>query len=81
MIQSDGRKNYYSRKSKEIYLKRNNKLILIVNYCEYIYYFFFIDEVQLKENIVKDANLMINRMNTEISYNSFIKSKGYSTSY
>lgn len=66
---------------KRYILKRNNKLILVVNYCEYIYYFFFTDEVQLKENIVKDANLMINRMNTEISYNSFIKSKGYSTSY
>lgn len=66
---------------KRYILKRNNKLILIVNYCEYVYYFFFTDEVQLKENIVKDANLMINRMNTEISYNSFIKSKGYSTSY
>lgn len=66
---------------KKYILKRNNKLILVVNYCEYVYYFFFTDEVQLKENIVKDANLMINRMNTEISYNSFIKSKGYSTSY
>lgn len=66
---------------KRYILKRNNKLILVVNYCEYVYYFFFTDEVQLKENIVKDANLMINRMNTEISYNSFIKSKGYSTSY
>lgn len=66
---------------KRYILKRNNKLILVVNYCKYVYYFFFTDEVQLKENIVKDANLMINRMNTEISYNSFIKSKGYSTSY
>lgn len=66
---------------KRYILKRNNKLILVVNYCEYIHYFFFTNEVQLKENIVKDANLMINRMNTEISYNSFIKSKGYSTSY
>lgn len=66
---------------KRYILERNNKLILVVNYCEYVYYFFFTDEVQLKENIVKDANLMINRMNTEISYNSFIKSKGYSTSY
>lgn len=66
---------------KRYILKRNNKLILVVNYCEYVYYFFFTDEVQLKENIVKDANLMINRMNTEILFNSFIKSKGYSTSY
>lgn len=76
-----GEKIIKAENQKRYILKRNNKLILIVNYCEYVYYFFFTDEVQLKENIVKDANLMINRMNTEISYNSFIKSKGYSTSY
>lgn len=76
-----GEKNIKAENQKRYILKRNNKLILVVNYCEYVYYFFFTDEVQLKENIVKDANLMINRMNTEISYNSFIKSKGYSTSY
>lgn len=76
-----GEKIIKAENQKRYILKRNNKLILVVNYCEYVYYFFFTDEVQLKENIVKDANLMINRMNTEISYNSFIKSKGYSTSY
>lgn len=76
-----GEKIIIAENQKRYILERNNKLILVVNYCEYVYYFFFTDEVQLKENIVKDANLMINRMNTEISYNSFIKSKGYSTSY
>lgn len=76
-----GEKIIKAENQKRYILERNNKLILVVNYCEYVYYFFFTDEVQLKENIVKDANLMINRMNTEISYNSFIKSKGYSTSY
>lgn len=76
-----GEKIIIAENQKRYILKRNNKLILVVNYCEYVYYFFFTDEVRLKENIVKDANLMINRMNTEISYNSFIKSKGYSTSY
>lgn len=76
-----GEKIIIAENQKRYILKRNNKLILVVNYCEYVYYFFFTDEVQLKENIVKDANLMINRTNTEISYNSFIKSKGYSTSY
>lgn len=76
-----GEKIIIAENQKRYILKRNNKLILVVNYCEYVYYFFFTDEVQLKENIVKDGNLMINRMNTEISYNSFIKSKGYSTSY
>lgn len=76
-----GEKIIKAENQKRYILKRNNKLILVVNYCKYVYYFFFTDEVQLKENIVKDANLMINRMNTEISYNSFIKSKGYSTSY